>query len=84
MQNITALFNKFVGKEVFSPSCPVTMPDPVISEIVQLAEKNGLNKVRVLYPNSMVTMDYWEDRLNIHVEKSADGKYRVAKDFSIG
>lgn len=80
-QKITDLFNKFAGKEVLSPI--MSMPDPVIAEMKQLANDNGL-KLRVWFPNTVGTMDYQPDRVNAHIEKGADGKYRVSNRFNLG
>ena len=95
-KDITQLFNKFVGREVpvreLSNSETGTVvyvealnaPDPVIKEMEQLAKDNALS-LRVWFPaGSRGTMDARRDRMNAHVEKAADGKYRVTDKFHIG
>lgn len=40
--------------------------------MVQVSEediKSGVPKYRILTPDTMMTMDYWEDRINVHVDK---------------
>jgi hypothetical protein len=98
--DLTRLFNKFAGREVlmtettqtrkvagqdvtYTTVSPTNPKDPVIEEMNQLAKNNGL-KLRVWFPNTFGTMDARSDRMNVRVEKEADGKYRVSKKFYIG
>jgi predicted NodU family carbamoyl transferase len=83
---LSQIFNKFVGREVFGPFNPVMMPDPTVEEIREEAIKHGFNSVRVKYPDEMMRMttDYDDKRLNISAVKDADGAYRVTKSFSCG
>jgi hypothetical protein len=77
-QNITEIFNQFAGKEV-QPDAN----DPTLLAMKKAASDNGL-KLRVWFPGMISTMDYRTDRVNAHVGKGADGKYRVSGRFNIG
>jgi hypothetical protein len=79
--NISALFNKFAGREVLAPTAMGI--DPTIQEMKKLADDNGL-RLRVLFPGMMKTMDHCPDRIIVHIEEGMDGKYRVGKRFSVG
>jgi hypothetical protein len=58
--------------------------DPTVQEMKKTAEDHGLH-LRLFWPShSMGTMDYRTNRVNAHIEKGADGKYRVSSQFSIG
>ena len=57
--------------------------DPTLAEMNQIASQNGLN-LRVWWPGIMGTMDYRTDRVNAHIKKGDDGKWRVADNFNIG
>jgi hypothetical protein len=76
--NITEIFNRFAGKEV-QPDAN----DPTLRAMQKAASDNGF-KLRIWFPGTMGTMDYRTDRLNAHVDKGADGKYRVSSRFNIG
>lgn len=98
--DISRIFNKFAGQEiaVTETSRTITiggksqtrtgarLADPensVIAEIREAAAEAGL-RVRLWLPGSVGTRDFRPDRVNVHVEKEADGKYRVAGRFNIG
>lgn len=53
--------------------CTLEENEPTIAAIE--AEWNG--KFRVWLPGQMGTMDWWTDRLNVHIEKNADGDYTI-------
>ena len=57
--------------------------DPTVKELREEASKHGL-QLRLWWPGLMGTMDYRLDRLNAHVEKADDGKWRVSSNFGIG
>jgi len=57
--------------------------DAVLQELRDEAAAMGL-KLRVWLPGTMGTMDYRTDRLNVHVGKEADGKYRISPNIGIG
>jgi hypothetical protein len=57
--------------------------DPTVQEMRDEAKKHGL-KLRLWWPGIAGTMDFRTDRINAHIEKEADGKYRVSKRFNIG
>lgn len=98
--SITHVFNKFAGREVPMIEEQHTINlggkdykidevrfanpnDPLIQEMKKTAEDNGL-QLRLWLPGSMGTMDFRTDRVNAHIEKSADGKYRVSSRFNLG
>lgn len=98
-KSIAHLFNKFAGKEISvteshheidigGKKYPITEvnPDPNDSTLRQMhkvAKAHGLS-LRVFFPGWGGTCDYRIDRMNAHVEKGADGKYRVTNNFGIG
>lgn len=57
--------------------------DPALAELNASAKAAGLH-VRLWLPNSMGTMDYQRNRLNVNIEKARDGKYRLGSSFTIG
>lgn len=57
--------------------------DPAITELTTAVQAAGL-RLRLWLPNTMGTMDFRRDRLNVHVAKEADGKYRIQPNFNLG
>ena len=57
--------------------------DAVLQEMRDEAAAMGL-KLRVWLPGTVGTMDFRTDRLNVHIGKEDDGKYRVSKHIGIG
>ncbi len=57
--------------------------EPTLKELYNTASKYGLN-VRTWLPGWGSTHDYAENRLNVYIEKEADGKYRIQNEFRIG
>ncbi|MEZ0223981.1 MAG: hypothetical protein ACAH83_05465 [Alphaproteobacteria bacterium] len=95
-RDVSHLFNKFAGREVPMKEEPfvirgktytqVTLADdndPTVQEIEQEAKKNGL-QLRLWWPGVAGTADYRMDRVNAHIEKSTDGKYRISSRFDLG
>jgi len=98
-QNLSGIFNSFAGKEISvvervsyykydGHEIPLTSVSPVENEptlkaLKTEAAKAGLS-LRVWFPGTVGTMDYRTDRLNVHVSKEADGKYRIQNNFNIG
>lgn len=94
--DVSRIFNKFAGREVpleekvvrvagytFTEYDLKNNPDPVIEEMEQTAAKNGLS-LRVWWPGVGGTCDYDTTRVNAHIEKSPDGKWRVSPNFGLG
>lgn len=93
--DLAKAFNKFSGREVTVTEtsenhngrsytrAEITGNDATISEIRAEAAAMGL-ELRVWLPNSMGTMDYRTNRLNIKIAKEDDGKYRIQNSFNIG
>ena len=98
--DLTKVFGKFAGREVPMNektedvrvgravkqrivASPVDENPPVVQEMTEEAQKNGL-KLRVLWPGRGYTDDYVRNRVNAHVEKAKDGKYRISNKFDIG
>lgn len=85
-KDILSVFNKYAGKEVAvveTPYLDFQENDATITAIEKDARENGLS-VRVWLPGSFGTMDMNPHRLNVHVEKEADGQYRVQPKFNLG
>ncbi|KAJ6639727.1 hypothetical protein Bhyg_12474, partial [Pseudolycoriella hygida] len=57
--------SKLIGKKIIPSGGQVTNPDNEFSED---AIKSEVPAYRILKPNSMVTMDYNEDRINVYVD----------------
>jgi hypothetical protein len=98
--HISALFNKFAGKEIdmiennrtvriggtdhtYTEVRLANENDPVIRDMHDTAQQAGL-RLRLWQPGTAGTMDYRLDRVNAHIEKGPDGKYRIGKHFGIG
>lgn len=75
----TDLFNRFAGREVNRED----KNDPTIQEMKKVAADKGLT-LRVLFPDTMVTEEYMFRRVNARVEKGADGKWRIGRNFNMG
>jgi hypothetical protein len=87
-KDLTKLFNKFAGKEISVQEIEadffdVDPNDKTVQAMENLAKANGLT-LRVIFPGSRVTKDMRMDRVNVHVEKEVDGKYRIGNRFKIG
>ncbi|TAL38956.1 MAG: hypothetical protein EPN97_03190 [Alphaproteobacteria bacterium] len=99
-RDVSGIFNKFAGREVPMHEETKTMrigcvikkltavsladpADPTLKEMSDEARKNGL-QLRVLWPGKGYTDDYVRTRVNAHIEKGTDGKYRVSRKFDIG
>lgn len=98
--DLAKVFGKFAGREVVMNERPeeyrvgrltktriVASPadenPPVVQEMKDEAARNGL-KLRVLWPGRGWTDDYDRKRVNAHVEKGKDGKWRIANKFDLG
>ena len=58
--------------------------DPTLQEMLKVAKDNGLS-LRFSWPtHRMGTDDVRFDRVNVHIGKEADGKYRICKKFKVG
>jgi len=66
--------SKLIGKKIIPIGAHVTNPE---SEFSEEAIKAGVPAYRILKPNSMVTMDYREDRINVNVGNSGNVVERV-------
>lgn len=62
---------------------PANDKDPVLEDMHNQARKHGLT-LRVWWKGVAGTMDYRTDRVNAHIEKSPDGKWRVSNRFNLG
>ncbi len=66
------------GEEMEIDEYKMDQNDPTISEIKKL---RGSGLTRIWLPNSMGTMDFRMDRLNVRIEKVADGSFEVTKVY---
>jgi hypothetical protein len=99
-KKLAALFNQFAGREIAVVESKHKMKigdkeydienvdlankkDATVAEIEKVAAANGLH-VRLWLPTWFGTCDWDDRRVNVHVEKEADGKYRVQKHFDLG
>lgn len=57
--------------------------DPVIKELSDAVAKAGLS-LRIWLPDTMGTMDMRPNRLNVHIRKEDDGKYRIQPGMGLG
>jgi hypothetical protein len=57
--------------------------DPVISSLKEEASKAGFS-LRIWMPESVGTMDWRTDRLNVYIAKEPDSKYRIQPNIHIG
>jgi hypothetical protein len=55
---------------------------PVLVDLRKTAKECGMT-VRVWWPGMIATMELDRDRLNVHIEKSADGKWRIAERMNL-
>ena len=70
-------------KQKFPVISPANPNDPVLEDMIQEAQRNGLH-LRLWWKGVAGTMDYRTDRVNATIEKSTDGKWRVSSRFNIG
>src|SRR4051812_40315344 len=99
-KSLTDIFNQFAGKEVpmaetsrtlniggkdytFNEIAPANANDPTLEAMKKAANDKGL-RLRVWWPGIMGTMDYDTRRVNAHIEKAQDGKWRVSNRFNLG
>ncbi len=95
-RDVSDLFNKFAGREVPMKEEPFTIrgktytqvrlandKDPTVEEMRDEAKSHGLS-LRVWWPGTAGTADFRMDRVNAHIEKAADGKWRVTNRFDLG
>lgn len=57
--------------------------DPTVKAMADHAKANGLS-LRLWWPGMFGTMDFRTNRVNAHIEKAADGKWRVEREFRLG
>ena len=76
-------FYKKLGFDFSGVEAHLDENDPVIKELSEAVAKTGL-QLRIWLPGTMGTMDYRLDRLNVHVAKEADGKYRIQPGMDLG
>ncbi len=57
--------------------------DPAVAALATAVRKAGL-ELRLWIPGMAGTCDYRLNRLNAHVEKADDGKFRIGSSFTLG
>jgi hypothetical protein len=97
-KDIKTLFNQFAGKEIAmkrarahsaqkNPSVSGVTPDlhdPVIQAIMKVSSENGVY-VRINGGSSMNPDDCSNtNRVNLYLEKSTNGKYRISNRIEVG
>lgn len=55
---------------------------PVLQDLRKTAKECGMD-VRIWHPGMIATMEFNANRLNIHIEKSSDGKWRIAEHMNM-
>lgn len=99
-QDVSKFFNKFAGREVqmheekkemrigcvikkVSAVSPADEKEDVFKEMAAEAKSHGFS-LRTLWPGKGYTPDYDRKRVNAHIEKAKDGKWRIGNKFDIG
>jgi hypothetical protein len=92
--NLDRDFNRFAGKEVDVvetvnntkygrvSSSSVVEPSPVVDELRAALDEAGFS-LRLWLPGFAGTSDHRSNRVNVYVNKDADGRYRIGR-FEIG
>ncbi|TAL32769.1 MAG: hypothetical protein EPN97_09750 [Alphaproteobacteria bacterium] len=96
-KDISHIFGRFAGREVPLTETKTRMKvagkpyelkeysaapnDPVLQELRQEADRFGLS-LRIWWPGMVATMELNPDRLNVHIRKDNDGKWRISDDIS--
>ena len=81
-KDMTAFYKK-LGFDYAGVEAHLDENDPVVAELEAAVQKAGL-QLRLWLPGMMGTMDYRLDRVNVHVAKEDDGKYRIQPGMNIG
>lgn len=94
--DVSAIFNRFAGREIPMREDTFTFKgrqyeqlnladqnDPTVKEMEDFAKGQGL-QLRLWWNGIAGTADYRMNRVNAHIEKAVDGKYRVAPRFNLG
>ncbi len=76
------------GKKYLLEGLRPAKDDPVVKEMEKAARDHGLS-LRLLFPHTLSIftagkMSYHGDRVNIDIDKAADGTYRVTRSVMIG
>lgn len=72
-----------MGDYTYTEVKPLDPNDKTLKEMHDEAAKNGFS-LRVWWDGMAGTADFRTDRINAHIEKGTDGKYRVSPKFDIG
>lgn len=74
---------KIGGEEYeFSDVRPSDENHPVLQDLRKTAKKCGVT-LRVWWPGMIATMEFNRDRLNVHIEKGGDGKWRISERMNL-
>ena len=76
-------FYKKLGFDFAGVEAHLDENDPVVKELSDAVAKTGL-ELRIWLPGTMGTMDMRPNRLNVHIAKEADGKYRIQPGMDLG
>jgi len=82
---VTERIDKLVigGKEKTFQTILVADNDPMIVALEAAAKAEGLY-LRILMPNTMGTMDYHTNRLNVHIREAPDASHYRIEGLIIG
>ena len=90
--DLSKKFSRFAGREVNAREktrnvkigeVSLDEKDPAVAALATAVRKAGL-ELRLWIPGMAGTCDYRLNRLNAHVEKSDDGKFRIGSSFTLG
>jgi hypothetical protein len=77
-QNLTEIFNRFVGREVSVDKygSPDVKKDQNLIEMEKVAQDNGVT-LRYSFPGAFLTGDYRPNRVNVYLQRQPNGKLRI-------
>ncbi len=82
-EQTSSRYYKFLDKTITSTYVTLDDNDPAVKELEAAVKAAGL-ELRIWLPGTAGTTDMVDNRLNVDVEKAADGKYRFGARFTIG
>ena len=91
--DVMMIFNQYAGVEIAGKDCTfqgrrprkIRIPDSsdaTLKTLTEAFEQKGLT-VRVIAPGQFGTDDFKPDRVNVHLERTTEDKFRVT-NFTLG